>query len=196
MDPVGVVKTTGVPAPFAGFLARRHSPLYSSPMTSGNPAESPIFSAVLRPHRSLSPRGFVVLMLALISCSFTAGLAFWSIGAWPVVGFFGLDIALVQLAFRMNYRQARASEEITVFADRMTVVRTTAKGEVTEADFNPYWARLEVERHPEAGVTRVTIASHGKRLDIAGFLGPWERESFATALSAALAEARAAPAAA
>ena len=162
-------------------------------MTSGNPAETPIFIAVLKPHRSLSPRGFVMVMLALISCSFTAGLAFWSMGAWPVVGFFGLDIVLVQLAFRLNYRQARASEEITVFPDRLTVTSTTARGEISEGEFNPYWARLEVQRHPEAGVTRVTIASHGKRLDVAGFLGPHERESFASALSAALAEARALP---
>jgi uncharacterized membrane protein len=163
-------------------------------MTVDNPSETPIFVATLRPHRSLSPRGFVVVMLALISCSFTAGLAFWSMGAWPIVGFFGLDILLVQLAFRLNYRQARAAEEIAVFHDRITVRSTSARGDTAEREFNPYWARLEVERHPEAGVTRVTIASHGKRLDIAGFLGPWERESFAQALSAALAEVRAMPA--
>jgi uncharacterized membrane protein len=162
-------------------------------MTSGNPTDTPIFSAVLRPHRSLSPRGFMLVMLALVSCSFTAGLAFWSMGAWPVVGFFGLDIVLVQLAFRLNYRQARASEEITVFPNRLTVAKTTARGDTSEAEFNPYWARLEIERHPEAGVTGLTIASHGKRLGIAGFLGPHERESFARALSAALAEARAMP---
>ena len=159
-------------------------------MTSANLPEQPLFSAVLRPHRSLSPRGFMLVMLALISCSFTAGLAFWSMGAWPVVGFFGLDILLVQLAFRANYRQARAFEEVAVFPDRLTIRQTTSRGETTEADFNPYWARIEVERHPEAGVTRVTIASHGRRLDVAGLLGPWERESFADALARALAEAR------
>ena len=163
-------------------------------MTDGNPLDPPIFSAVLRPYRSLSPRGFMLVMLALVSCSFTAGLAFWAMGAWPVVGFFGLDILLVQFAFRANYRQARAFEEIDVHRDRLTVRQTTARGVTSETAFNPYWARLEVERHPEAGVTRVTIASHGKRLDIAGSLGPWERESFATALSAALAEARSMPA--
>ncbi|HET7717491.1 MAG TPA: DUF2244 domain-containing protein [Bauldia sp.] len=162
-------------------------------MTTGNPTAPPIFSAILRPHRSLSPRGFVMVMLALISCSFTAGLAFWSMGAWPVVGFFGLDIVLVQLAFRMNYRQARASEEITLFPHRLSVVNVSATGEVSEAAFNPYWARLEVERHPAAGVTRLSIASHGRRFDIAGFLGPGERESFAAALAAALAKARATP---
>lgn len=163
-------------------------------MTAANPSDAPIFSAVLRPYRSLSPRGFMLVMLALISCSFTAGLVFWSMGAWPIVGFFGLDILLVQLAFRLNYRQARASEEIVIYPGRMTIIRTTPRGETSAAEFNPYWARIEVERHPEAGVTRVTVASHGRRLDIAGFLGPWERESLVGALSAALAKARATPA--
>ncbi|MBN9020700.1 MAG: DUF2244 domain-containing protein [Rhizobiales bacterium] len=163
-------------------------------MTLDNPPDAPIFAASLRPYRSLSPRGFMLVMGALVACSFTAGLAFWSMGAWPIVGFFGLDILLVQVAFRLNYRQARAHEEVVVFRDRMTVTSVSARGESRESEFNPYWARLEVERHPEIGVTRVTIASHGRRLDVAGFLGPWERESFADALSAALAKARAAPA--
>jgi len=35
--------------------------------------------------------------------------------------------------------------------------------------------------------------SHGRRLGIAGFLGPHEKKSFATALSAALGEARRGP---
>jgi uncharacterized membrane protein len=160
-------------------------------MTEGSPTESPIFAAVLRPHRSLSPRGFVAVMLALISCSFTAGLAFWSMGAWPVVGFFGLDIFLVQLAFRLNYRAARASEEVTLYPDRLAITRITAKGEVSEVSFNPYWARLETDRHPEAGMTRLVVASHGRRLELGAFLGPAERQSFAEALSAALARTRA-----
>ena len=163
-------------------------------MTTDNPPDAPIFTASLRPYRSLSPRGFMLVMLALVSCSFTAGLAFWSMGAWPVVGFFGLDILIVQIAFRLNYRQALASEEIVVFRDRMTVTATNPRGQTRAVEFNPYWARVEVDRHPEAGVTRVAITSHGRRLDVAGFLGPWERESFAEALSAALSKARAAPA--
>lgn len=166
-------------------------------MESANaaPADAPIFSAVLKPHRSLSPTGFALVMLALIVSSFSAGLAFWLMGAWPVVGFFGLDIVLVQLAFRLNYRAARASEEIRLDRQSLTVRQTAPNGRSVETGFNPFWARLEVDRHPEAGVTGLRIASHGKRLAIASFLGPRERESFATAFSAALAEARTAPAA-
>ncbi|WP_421725342.1 DUF2244 domain-containing protein [Bauldia sp.] len=163
-------------------------------MSETNPpseaSEPPIFAARLTPHRSLSPTGFLVVMLALVSCSFTAGLAFWMMGAWPIVFFFGLDIFLIQLAFRLNYRAARASEDVTVFHDRLTVTRTAPNGRSSSFTINPYWTRLEVERHPEIGVTGVNLTSHGKRFPLASFLGPHERESFATALSSALAKAR------
>jgi uncharacterized membrane protein len=158
-------------------------------------SETPLFTAVLRPYRSLSPRGFSILMTAIVACTFAIGLAFWLAGAWPVVGFCGLDILLIQFAFRANYRAARATEEIRLTRDRLSVTQTTPRGIATETDFNPYWSRLEVDRHPEFGVTRVRIASHGNRLDVASFLGPRERENFAAALGAAMAEARALPAA-
>jgi uncharacterized membrane protein len=150
----------------------------------------PIFSARLSPHRSLSPTGFNLLMAAIAAVSFAAGLAFWLMGAWPVVGFFGLDILLIQQAFRLNYRAARAYEEVEVTRDSLTVRKVSASGRTQEYGFNPYWARLEIERRPDKLISNLRIASHGKRLDIAGFLGPDERESFSQAFSAALAEAR------
>jgi uncharacterized membrane protein len=157
-------------------------------------AEAPVFAAVLRPYRSLSPRGFAVLMLAIVACSFTVGLAFWWEGAWPIVGFCGLDVLLVQFAFRMNYRASRAAEEIRLTPSELVVTRTTARGVSTETGFNPYWARFEVDRRPEFGIVRMAIASHGNRLTIGGFLGPNERENFASAFAAALARVRATPA--
>ena len=165
-------------------------------MTSGNAAETgqeaPIFSARLSPYRSLSPAGFNLLMMAIVALSFFAGLAFWLMGAWPVVGFMGLDILLIQFAFRMNYRAARAFEEVEVTRQTLTVRKVSASGRAREFGFNPYWARLEVDRHPDRLISRLSIASHGRRLDIGKFLAPNERESFAAAFSAALAEARAA----
>ena len=158
------------------------------------PTEPPIFSTVLRPYRSLSPRGFGILMGAIGACTFAIGLSFWLLGAWPVVGFCGLDLLLIQLAFHLNYRAARASEEISLTRERLSVTKISPAGIAVETDFNPYWARLEVDRHPEIGVTGVHITSHGRRLDVARFLGPRERENFATALAAALARVRALPA--
>jgi uncharacterized membrane protein len=152
--------------------------------------DEPVFSAVLRPYRSLSPRGFSLLMMAIGACTFSIGFAFWLMGAWPVVGFCGLDILLIQQAFRLNYRAARASEEISLSRNRLLVTKITPRGVPTETGFNPYWARLEIDRHPDAGVTALRIVSHGVRLAIGAFLPPSERETFAAAFSAALARVR------
>lgn len=153
----------------------------------------PIFAVRLSPYRSLSPIGFNLLMIAIAGVAFFAGLAFWLLGAWPVVGFFGLDILLIQLAFRLNYRAARAYEEIEVTRDSLTVRKVSASGRAREYKFNPYWARLEIDRRPDRLISGLRIASHGRRVEIASFLGPEERESFSAAFSAALAEARSAP---
>jgi uncharacterized membrane protein len=158
------------------------------------PKDDPtIFSVVLKPYRSLTPRGFAMVMVAFAACAFTLGFVFWLEGAWPIVGFCGLDILGLQFAFRMNYRAARAAEEISLTRDRLTIRKIAANGRESETGFNPYWARLEVDRDPERRVTRVRIASHGSRLDVARFLGPREREKFADQLAAALARVRMAP---
>ncbi len=90
-------------------------------MTGGNPPEihpddraDPFFAARLTPHRSLGPRGFVALMAATGLICFASGLVFLAIGAWPVIWFFGLDLLIVYVAFRLNYDQARAYEEVQV----------------------------------------------------------------------------------
>jgi uncharacterized membrane protein len=110
-----------------------------------------------------------------------------------VFGFFGLDVALVYWAFRANYRSARAYEEVTVTATELTVRKISQRGEVREWTLNPVWVRLDRIVHEEFGIERLFLVSHGRRLSIANFLGPDEKKSFATALSAALGEARRGP---
>ncbi len=132
-------------------------------------------------------------MMAVVAISFTAGLAFWLIGAWPVVGFFGLDVLLIQQAFRLNYRAAKAFEEVTVTRQSLNIRKVSASGRVQEFGFNPYWARLEIDRRPDRLISRLCITSHGQRLDIGSFLGPDERESFSAAFSAALGKVRTVP---
>ncbi|MCX5478273.1 DUF2244 domain-containing protein [Kaistia geumhonensis] len=153
------------------------------------PAEL-VFSAVLKPYRSLSPRGFALLLMLVASTCFASGLLFWSLGAWPIAGFFGLDILAIQFAFRLNYRAARAREIVEMTRDTLTIRRISASGKTEQFDFNPYWARLEVERLPDWGITRMALASHGKRLAIGSFLNPDDREGFATALQSALTSLR------
>ena len=155
--------------------------------------EPTLFSAILTPHRSLSSRGFLVLMLAIGGISFVGGLVFFIAGAWPVVGFLGLDVLLVYWAFRTNYRAARAYEEVTVTPSQVKLRRVSHRGEVTEWAANPLWVQLDQQRHVEFGVEKLYLVSRGVRLAVARFLPPAEKESFAAALLAALAEAKRGP---
>ena len=157
------------------------------------PAEPRIFSAVITPHRSLSPRGFLILMLCLGAVSFVSGVVFVSMGAWPVCGFFGLDVLLVYVAFRANFRAARAYEEVTITASELTVRKVSPRGGVREWTLNPLWVRLERIVHEEFGIERLFLVSQGRRLSIAGCLGAHEKKSLAKALSAALGEAKRGP---
>ncbi len=157
------------------------------------PADPKIFSAVITPHRSLSPRGFLILMLCLGAVSFVSGVVFVSMGAWPVCGFFGLDVLLVYVAFRANFRAARAYEVVTITASELTVRKVSQRGGVREWTLNPLWVRLERIVHEEFGIERLFLVSQGRRLSIAGCLGAHEKKSLAKALSAALGEAKRGP---
>jgi uncharacterized membrane protein len=167
-------------------------------MTAGNdfdpvPPEPELFSALLTPHRSLNRTGFLVLMAFLSVVSFAAGLAFWLMGAWPVFGFFGLDILVIYWAFRVNFRRARATEEISVTPSELRVRRVSHRGHVVEFVLNPLWVQLDRKTHAEFGIERLYLVSKGRRFTIANFLGPDEKASFANALTAALQAARRGP---
>lgn len=154
-------------------------------------ADQPIFSALLTPHRSLGRTGFAILMGILGLISLFVGLLFWSIGAWPIVGFFGLDVLLLYGAFRLNYRAARAREEVTVSRTRLDIRKVAPSGRAENHLFNPFWAKFAVSRHDEIGITSMTVEGQGRRVPIGSFLNPDDRESFATAFGRALTTAKA-----
>jgi uncharacterized membrane protein len=155
--------------------------------------EPTIFSAVLTPHRSLGRKGFLILMTVLGLISFATGTAFLLAGAWPVFGFCGLDVLLIYFAFRLSYLRANAYEQVTVTPSELTVRQVSHHGRISEWTLNPLWVKLDRVVHAEFGIERLFLVSHGRRLAIAGFLGPQEKESFALALSAALGEAKRGP---
>jgi uncharacterized membrane protein len=153
-------------------------------------SESPIFSAVITPHRSLGRQGFVIVMLLLSGTSFAAGMVFLLAGAWPIMGFFGLDVMLVYWAFRASYRSAAAYELVTVTPSELKVCKVSERGHAAEWSMNPLWTKLDRSDHEEFGIEQLCLVSRGHRLAIATFLGRAEKESFASALAAALGEAK------
>jgi len=156
---------------------------------TGNPAEAgadPVFfERVLLPHRSLPPRSFHLLMLLLGIISFSAGIAFLAVGAWPVCGFFGLDVLLLYIAFRVSYRSARQHERLRLAGDQFTVERVNIRGERRVWRFQPFWMRVVLEERDDES-NRLTLASHGRSLVIGDFLPPPSRRELAASLKRAL----------
>ncbi len=147
------------------------------------------FDFVLRPHRSLSPTGFWIIMGILAAWSFVGGIVFWLAGAWPVIGFCGVDVALVYWAFRASYRDQRAHERLWLNGDTLTVQRVDKRGAEERFSFPSYWVRVRLDEPPNRQ-SRLTVSSHGRHVVIGAFLAPEERAALAQALAAALERAR------
>ncbi len=154
-------------------------------------APAVFFERVLLPHRSLPPRGFRLMMLGLGFLSLLVGIVCVSVGCWPVVGFFGLDVAAVYIAFRLSYRSARQREILRLAADDFIVERIDIYGERRWWRFQPFWLRVVLEEKPDES-NRLYLASHGKQFAIGDFLGAPMRRELAASLRAALARWRAA----
>jgi uncharacterized membrane protein len=173
------------PVNFASIVASSYLRGMSISTALAVPPDGLFFERVLLPHRSLPRRGFHVLMLLLGLVSLAVGIGFVAIGAWPIFGFFGLDVAALYLAFRLSYRSARQREVVRLAGDDFTVERVSIYGDRTEWRFQPFWLRIILEERADRS-NRLVVASHGRSLVIADFLGPPMRRELAHSLSAAL----------
>ena len=155
-------------------------------LTPSSMADAPVFSAEIRPHRSLGPQGFRVMMVLLCAASIIVSLPFVILGFWPVVGFFGLDFLGLYIAFKVSYRQGLAFEIVELTPVRLLLRKVDPRGTSREWKFNPLWTRLDRQVDDEFGLLRLTLASRGDQVVIARDLSPGERENFADALAQAL----------
>ena len=151
--------------------------------------ERPVFSAVIRPHRSLGPEAFRIVMTLCCVAMVAASLPFLVLGFWPIAGFFGLDLLALYIALRVNFRSGRTIEEV-VLTRLELLLRRTGHRERREWRFNPLWSKLDREHDDEFGLMKLAVVSRGERVVIARDLSPGERESLADAFGRALADVK------
>ncbi|MBO0905334.1 DUF2244 domain-containing protein [Jiella sp. MQZ13P-4] len=130
------------------------------------------------------------MMAGFCIVSLVTGSLFLMNGAWPVVGFFGLDVLVLWWAFSANYRAAKAREEVCVTRTDCAIRKTSPKGIVREAHHNPFFAHFHVSRHEEIGITRMSVDSRNVSTEIGSFLNPDDKDSFAEAFRRALITAK------
>ncbi len=152
--------------------------------------ETLYLDTVLTPNRSLSERGFAIGMAIVAVVFFLTGLMFWSMGAVPVLGFFGLDMVAIWLAFRLSFRKLNEQTHVTVSARAIRLSHRDARGRVREAEVPSAFARVELDE-PVTASSWLRI-EHGRTAWVIGrFLTSAERKAFAGALRQALKAARA-----
>lgn len=153
-------------------------------------AERAVFDATITPHRSLGQNGFRIVMTLICLASVVSSIPFIVLGAWPVAGFFGLDVLALFIAFHVNFRHARAFERIVVTPLEVFLRKVSHHGREAIWRSNPAWTKLERKDDEDYGLLGLSLVSRGRSVPVAAALSPQEREGFANALGAALAQAR------
>ena len=150
-----------------------------------SPQPGASFEAVIIPHRSLTAAGlrWLVGFICLLSTMISLGL--WYIGAWPVIGFNGAEIALALVLLRRNARASRASEMLLLSEEGLRVVRTDMAGLRVERRLQSAWLRAELEERP-GRVPVLWLSDRGGRMEVGAELGEAEKRDLAAALAAAL----------
>ncbi len=152
-----------------------------------------VFKTRLHPNRSLSVKEMVLVLCAVAAVSAFLSVPFFILGAWPIIGFFGIDVVLLYVAFRVCHARARAYEELVLTRLELLIRNVSHNGRAREWRFNPFWARLEREDDEDFGTLRLAVVEGRRTVAVGIYLGAAERAALAGTLQAALHEARQGP---
>lgn len=152
--------------------------------------DKPVFCATITENRSLSPTSFRLVITLFCVAGVVSSLPFIMLGAWPVAGFFGIDILALFIAFKVNFARARGFEEVVVTPIEIMLRKVSWRGEEACWRFNPAWTRLESTHDDDFGMMRLVLVSRGVSVPVAVALSPPERENFAESFKRALSQAR------
>jgi len=145
-----------------------------------------VITISLWPYRSLSVRGFRIV-IGLIALALSAvGIGFMLIGAWPVIGFLGLEIAIVWVAFKLNYRAGRLIETISINKSGVSIETIDWRGHPTHQHIDSPWVVAKLTPADSGKRRKLILTVHGKNIEIGAFLPPIEKPALAKALNDSL----------
>ena len=150
----------------------------------------PLFAATLTPHRSLSRRGMRIVIAVMAIGASIPGMLFFALGAWPIVGFMGLDVALVWWALSASLREGRQFEVVTLWPDQLELRRVPPSGKEELLRFNPFFVKLVIDRDYNERTTGLHLRTRDSDTEIGSFLTADDKASFAKVFGTALKKAR------
>ena len=131
----------------------------------------------------------VVVALTAIAATVPA-IAFYSLGAWPIVGFLGLDVLLIWWALSTSMRDGRRYETVTLWPDQLELKQVEGTGKETLSRFSPQLVKLVIDRDFNERTTGLHLRTADRDVVLGAFLNADEKSSFAKAFGTALKRAR------
>jgi uncharacterized membrane protein len=142
--------------------------------------------AEIRPNRSLSQRGFVVLISVITVANVASAAVFLAMGAHWVPVFLGIDVAAVVVAFMASFQAAKRIERVRVTRHAVVVTRETPRFSEVIWESPTAFTRVSVEKDEDEQVVDLRLALSAQATSVAAALSPAERADFARALEDAL----------
>ena len=157
----------------------------------------PLERLTIWPHRSLSPKGFAIVITLLAGLLSSIGIGFFLAGAWPVIGFLGLELLVVWGAFKLNYQAAKVHENIETTTAMLKVKHTDKHGNSAISEFPVDWLRVHLSPPVVPSISsryqqRVMVSSHGVKTEIGAFLHPGEKAKLSGEIDGMIKRSRAA----
>ncbi|HEX3700413.1 MAG TPA: DUF2244 domain-containing protein [Phenylobacterium sp.] len=152
-------------------------------------AEPLYMDAEIRPNRSLSERGFIVLIAVVTIANCASAAVFVAMGATFVPIFLGVDLLAVVVAFLASFAAAKRVERVRVTSRDVRVTQETPRWSRVIWESPTAFTRVHVERE-ENRTVGLKLALSGRELPLAVALSPRERAEFAKALERAIWQAR------
>lgn len=127
----------------------------------------------------------VALFAGISVFAMTVGIGFSLVGAWLVLPFAGLEVAVVGAALYGLYRHADDHELIIMDDDHVTVIRYRGGRERSDV-FQRYWSKAALEHPVSWYPSRLKLGSHGRFIVIGADIDEDERRTLVVWLNEAL----------
>lgn len=150
----------------------------------------PALDLTLTPNRSFDRRQLPWVVGGVGLVFFLGGLRFVALGAWPILPFMALDLALLWWAFRASYASGKGHERLMLADDRLELLRVNPSGAERRFGFEPLWTRVQLEETP-LGDVKLWLAARERRVSVGRFLSPRERREVGALVQSVLADYRA-----
>ncbi len=138
----------------------------------------------------MGSRGLRIVVATMAIAATIPAIAFYSLGAWPIIGFLGVDVLLVWWALSASVRDGRRYEQVTLWPDQLEFKQVDGAGKESLQRFSPHAVKLVIDRDFNERTTGLHLRTPDNDIVLGAFLNADEKSSFAKAFGTALKRAR------